>query len=111
MLVWGIAELLGGSIKLLRLMRRLFFYGVTMSFTCQKCRKKSTEKAVVSHTSSKQQEINGKIEERLWFCQQCGFPLVQGTQVSINVEFGTPPDLKAKGYPVSPEDVALPPAT
>ena len=90
-------------------MRRLFFYGVTMTFTCQRCVKQSTEKAVVNHTSSKQHEVEEKIYERLWLCQECGIPIIQGTDVTINVEFGTPPGLKAKGYPVSPEDLALPP--
>lgn len=90
-------------------MRGLYFYGVTMAFVCQKCGKQSIEKAVLSHTSSKRVEIDKKIEERLWFCQQCGFPLIQGTQVTINVDFGTPKDLKSKGFPVSPEDLSLPP--
>lgn len=80
-----------------------------MAFTCQKCGKPSNEKAIVSHTRSKREDIDKKIEGRLWLCQQCRFPLIQGTEVRITVEFGTPQDLKAKGYPVSPEDLALPP--
>lgn len=82
-----------------------------MAFTCQKCGRKSTEKAVISHTSSNQQEVTQKIRERLWPCQHCGTPLIQGTDVGFDIEFGTPHDLKAKGFPVSPDDLALPPTT
>ena len=34
-------------------MKALFFYGVTMAFTCQKCGKPSTDKAVIIHSNFK----------------------------------------------------------
>ena len=81
-------------------MNDLFWFGVTFGFTCQICGKRSEEKHVVAHPTSKQDEMNQRIRERLWLCQSCGMPIVVGSEVNYDVVRGTPEELRSKGFTV-----------
>jgi hypothetical protein len=81
-------------------MQELFWFGITYSFTCPKCKKLSTEKAVISSPTDNRQQIEEVINREKLRCKLCSALPSQGHQIAVHVQPGTLEELKSRGYPV-----------
>jgi len=89
-------------------MESLYWHGVTISFICHSCKKVSVEKMAMSSPTLDRAAINREINSQILVCQLCKTPLLNGTEVSVNVQPDGPQRLKDLGFPV-PAEFLTPP--
>lgn len=82
----------------------LYWFGVTIRFTCPACHRTSAEQLALSTDRPDPASVNQVINCQKMTCQLCKVPLPSGTEVNFRVEPGTPERLRRLGYPVPPAD-------
>ena len=81
-------------------MSELFWFGITVRFTCQLCKQVSIERIAMSNIRSDVQPLIEELHKQTLTCQKCKLPIVIGTDVEIFGLPGRPEQLKQKGFPV-----------
>jgi len=83
-------------------MPQQYWFEVTVSFTCPKCGKLSSEKMFVNSSTQDPNKINAKINAQSVKCRFCKTVPPDGTQISVKVLPTTLAQAKASGFNPAP---------
>jgi RNase P subunit RPR2 len=78
-------------------MADLYWFAVTVRFLCPACHRTSAELMSVSSPNLNVDAITQKVNREKWICQICKAPLIDGVEVSVNVQQSTPDQLRKMG--------------
>jgi hypothetical protein len=78
---------------------KVFWFGVTYTFVCPQCSEANSECATVSSPTDDPKKINPVLDQQKLVCRRCRIEPTPGIPVAVNVEPGTPEQLRTAGFP------------
>jgi hypothetical protein len=79
--------------------KKLFWFGVTYTFTCPRCSRVNRQYATVTSPTDDPEQINPFLNQEDLACRRCRIEPRSGTSVMVNVRPGTIEQLRRAGFP------------